>query len=73
MWEKERKKTDKPNEGWGRRTGSPPARAGFWKDDQGDRWGLWAGAGAPGGTVRRAAVRKRGPGSMSLYEHQLPE
>ena len=23
----------------GTRTGSPPARAGFWKDDQGDRWG----------------------------------
>ena len=22
-----------PNEGWGRRTGSTPARAGFWKDD----------------------------------------
>ena len=34
---------------------------------------LWAGAGAPGGTVRRAAVRKRGPGSMSLYEHRLPD
>ena len=33
---KERKKTDNPNEGWGRRTGSTPARAGFWKDDQGD-------------------------------------
>ena len=27
---------------------------------------LWGGAGAPGGTVRRAAVRKRGPGSVSL-------
>ena len=27
---------------------------------------LWGGAGAPGGTVRRAAVRKRGPGSASL-------
>ena len=36
---KERKKTDNPNEGWGRRTGSTPARAGFWKDDQGHRWG----------------------------------
>ena len=37
-------------------------------------WGeLWAGAGPPGGTVRRAAVRKRGSGSMSLYEHRLPE
>ena len=35
---KERKQTN-PDEGWGRRTGSPPARAGFWKDDQGDRWG----------------------------------
>ena len=34
---------------------------------------LWAGAGPPGGTVRRAAVRKRGSGSMSLYEHRLPE
>ena len=29
-----------PDEGWGRRTGSTPARAGFWKDDQGDRWAL---------------------------------
>ena len=28
--------------------------------------------GAPGGTVRRAAVPKRGPGSISLYSHQLP-
>jgi len=28
---------------------------------------LWGGAGAPGGTVRRAAVRKRGSGSTSLY------
>ena len=28
---------------------------------------LWGGAGAPGGTVRRAAVRKRGSGSISLY------
>ena len=28
---------------------------------------LWAGAGPPGGTVRRAAVRKRGSGSTSLY------
>ena len=28
---------------------------------------LWGEAGAPGGTVRRAAVRKRGPGSTSLY------
>ena len=41
---KERKKTDNPNEGWGRRTGSTPARAearaGFWKDDQGHRWAL---------------------------------
>ena len=27
---------------------------------------LWAGAGPPGGTVRRAAVRKRGSGSASL-------
>ena len=35
--------------------------------------GLWGEAGAPGGTVRRAAVRKRGSGSMSLYEHRLPE
>jgi len=34
---------------------------------------LWAGAGPPGGTVRRAAVRKRGSGSMSLYEHRLPD
>ena len=51
----ERKKTDNPGcavndctpsapsapkRGIGRRTGSPPARAGFWKDDQGDRWAL---------------------------------
>ena len=36
---RKRKKTDSPNEGWGGRTGSPPARAGFWKDDQGHRWG----------------------------------
>ena len=28
---------------------------------------LWGGAGAPGGIVRRAAVRKRGPGSTSLH------
>ena len=28
---------------------------------------LWGGAGPPGGTVRRAAVRKRGSGSTSLY------
>ena len=28
---------------------------------------LWGEAGAPGGTVRRAAVRKRGSGSTSLY------
>ena len=28
---------------------------------------LWGEAGAPGGTVRRAAVRKRGPGSTSLH------
>ena len=28
---------------------------------------LWGEAGAPGGTVRRAAVRKRGSGSISLY------
>ena len=34
---------------------------------------LWGEAGAPGGTVRRAAVRKRGSGSMSLYEHRLPD
>ena len=34
----ERKKTER-HEGEGRRTGSTPARAGFWKDDQGDRWG----------------------------------
>ena len=27
---------------------------------------LWAGAEPPGGTVRRAAVRKRGSGSASL-------
>ena len=27
---------------------------------------LWGEAGAPGGTVRRAAVRKRGSGSASL-------
>jgi len=27
---------------------------------------LWGGAGAPGGTVRRAAVRKWGSGSVSL-------
>ena len=30
-------------------------------------FGLWGEAGAPGGTVRRAAVRKRGSGSTSLY------
>ena len=36
---KKRKKTDTPNEGWDEDIGSPPARAGFWKDDQGDRWG----------------------------------
>ena len=40
---KERKK-GKPKRGmgamrWGRRTGSTPARAGFWKGDQGHRWG----------------------------------
>ena len=34
----ERKKTQNLTRN-GRRTGSPPARAGFWKDDQGDRWG----------------------------------
>ena len=28
---------------------------------------LWGEAGAPGGTVRRAAVRKRGSGSTSLH------
>jgi len=28
---------------------------------------LWGEVGAPGGTVRRAAVRKRGSGSTSLY------
>ena len=28
---------------------------------------MWGGAGAPGGTVRRAAVRKRGSGSTSLH------
>ena len=28
---------------------------------------LWGEAGAPGGTVCRAAVRKRGPGSTSLH------
>jgi len=39
----------------------------------GDPRQLWAGAGPPGGTVRRAAVRKRGPGSQSLSEHRLPE
>ena len=31
------------NEGWGRRTGSPPARAGFWKDDQGHHSHRWVG------------------------------
>ena len=30
-------------------------------------WTLWGEVGAPGGTVRRAAVRKRGSGSISLY------
>ena len=36
--ESERKKeTDKPKEGWDEDSGSPPARAGFWKDDQGHR------------------------------------
>ena len=34
---KERKQTRQTRDGT--RTGSPPARAGFWKDDQGDRWG----------------------------------
>ena len=34
---------------------------------------LWGGVGAPGGTVRRAAVRKRGPGAQSRSEHQLPD
>ena len=34
---------------------------------------LWGGAGAPGGTVRRAAVRKRGSGAQSRSEHRLPE
>ena len=34
---------------------------------------LWGEAGAPGGTMRRAAVRKRGSGSTSLYYHRLPE
>ena len=34
---------------------------------------LWGEAGFPGGTMRRAAVRKRGSGSMSLYEHRLPD
>ena len=29
--------------------------------------------GPPAHTVRRAAVRKRGSGSMSLYEHRLPD
>ena len=32
----------------------------------GSTFPLWAGAGPPGGTVRRAAVRKRGSGSVSL-------
>ena len=41
-----KKEPTNPDEGWGRRTGSTPARkgvdaltarAGFWKDDQGDR------------------------------------
>ena len=34
---KERKQTRQTRDGT--RTGSPPARAGFWKNDQGDRWG----------------------------------
>ena len=34
---------------------------------------LWGEAGAPGGTVRRAAVRKRGSGDQSRSEHRLPD
>ena len=37
LLEKERKQTRQTRDGT--RTRSPPARAGFWKDDQGDRWG----------------------------------
>ena len=41
MWEKERKKTDKPNEGWGRRTDRvPTCTSRILEDDQGDRWAL---------------------------------
>ena len=34
---------------------------------------LWAGAGPPGGTVRRAAVRKRGSGAHTRSYYQLPD
>ena len=34
---------------------------------------LWAGAGAPGGTVRRAAVRKRGSGAHTRSYYRLPD
>ena len=33
---------------------------------------LWAGAGPPGGTVRRAAVRKRGPAPLVSVSTNFP-
>ena len=47
--------------GMGRRTGSPPARAGFWKDDQGDRWG------SPAPDKGHDRLAARGTGDSQLH------
>jgi len=56
---KERKQTPQTRDGT--RTGSPPARAGFWKDDQGDRWG------SPAPDTGKA--RKNGQRHLNLLFH----
>ena len=59
--------TTNKDEGWEERTRSPPARAGFWKDDQGHR-GTGAGsASRHGGGLGRVHPHDRVPGIPLSY------
>ena len=53
--------------GVGRRTGSPPARAGFWKDDQGHRGTGVGSASRHGGGLGRVHPHVRVPGIPLSY------
>ena len=70
--EKRKERTQTRQTRDGTETGSPPARAGFWKDDQGDRWALLLLTRDTTCSQRDARWNPNSTGGLSSQSSDLP-